>query len=117
MIHYTRTRWYGVSYLMRLHGSLLPRALPAMLVAGAIAFSLSSGLLTPLVGWDLTTFFDDPFGMQMFGVVRQPRAVEHGARVLYLETALVALLIHVAHTLLTHSLSTPARVRRCSATS
>jgi hypothetical protein len=49
--------------------------------------------------------------------VRQPRAVEHGARVLYLETALVALLIHVAHTLLTHSLSTPARVRRCSATS
>lgn len=69
MIHYKRTRWYGLSYLVRMHGSLMPRALPAMLLSGSIAFTLSSGLLTPLVGWDLKTFFDDPFGMQMFGVV------------------------------------------------
>ena len=107
MIHYTRTSWYGVSYLMRLHGSLLPRALPAMLVAGAIAFTLSSGLLTPLVGWDLTTFFDDPFGMQMFGVVRQP-AVEPRAFSpcsCYAVAVYTSRLHHAAATLIRHAVA------------
>ena len=69
MIHYTRTRWYGINYLLQFHGSLLPRALPAMCLAATIAGLLSSGVLTPYLGWDPATFFEDPFGMQMFGVV------------------------------------------------
>lgn len=70
MITYKRTTWYGFEYLVRMRGSLLPRALPAMIVAGTIAFLMSAGVLDPYFGWELTTFFDDPFGMQMFGVVR-----------------------------------------------
>uniref|UniRef100_A0A7S2JN38 Uncharacterized protein n=1 Tax=Haptolina brevifila TaxID=156173 RepID=A0A7S2JN38_9EUKA len=69
MIHYERTHWYGLSYIVRLQGSLLPRALPAMLFSGTISALLSSGYLTPIFGWDLTTFFEHPFSIQMYAIV------------------------------------------------
>ena len=43
--------------------------MPAMAVAGIIAGALQAGLLNEYLGWDLRTWFDDPFSMQMFGVV------------------------------------------------
>lgn len=73
MIHYKRTHWYGLSYLFHLHGSLLPRSLPAIIVAAALSGTLSSGVLDPYFGWDLASFFEDPFSMQMFGLVRALR--------------------------------------------
>lgn len=69
MIHYTRTHWYGLSYVPRIRGSLIPRAMPAMVTAGGIAYIMSEGVLNDYIGWDLKVFFDDPFSMQMFGIV------------------------------------------------
>lgn len=70
MINYTRTRWYGLSYMLQWHGSLIPRALPAVTLAGSLSYVMTAGTLDPYFGWDLKTFFEDPFSMQMFGVVR-----------------------------------------------
>lgn len=66
---YRRTTWYGVSYLFKYKGSLIPRAVPAMLLAGAFEYILSRRWLDEMFGWNLATFFDDPFSYQMFGLV------------------------------------------------
>lgn len=68
-VTYVRTHWYGFSYFCRWYGSLIPRSLPAMAIAGAIAGLLEAGIFDESFGWDLTTWFTDPFSMQMFGVV------------------------------------------------
>ena len=68
-VKYKRTHWYGLSYFLHVRGSLVPRALPAMFVSGAIFVVLFLRVLDPYVGWDLSTFFDDPFSMQMYGLV------------------------------------------------
>ena len=68
-VNYTRTHWYGLGYFLRWYGSLIPRSLPAMALSGAIAGILEAGILDDAIGWDLTSWFEDPFSMQMFGVV------------------------------------------------
>jgi hypothetical protein len=68
-VTYVRTHWYGFSYFCRWYGSLIPRSLPAMAISGAIAGILSAGIFDESFGWTLTTWFEDPFSMQMFGVV------------------------------------------------
>ena len=45
MIFYKRTEWYGLQYLLKLDGSLLPKTLPSMILAGVI-----SGLTTAIGG-------------------------------------------------------------------
>ena len=69
MINYKRTQWYGVTYLWRLRGSLLPHCLPAMILAGLIAGLSSSSLLEDSTGLSTDDLFAEPYSMQLFGVV------------------------------------------------
>ena len=71
MIRYKRSTWFGISYLLQVRGSLLPRCLPWCVISGAIAVLLASGTLDTLFssGWDPTTFFTHPYSMQLFGLV------------------------------------------------
>ena len=68
--YYHRTSWYGLSYLIQLKGSLLPRCLPYSVMAGAIAGVIRGKVFDELLGWSLTdSFGEDVYGMQVFGIV------------------------------------------------
>lgn len=69
MIRYVRTTWFGFHYFFHLTGSLIPRCLPFMLFSGSIALLLQLQVLNDVIGWDLNTFFSDPYSMQLFGLV------------------------------------------------
>jgi len=70
MIHYERTNWYGVTYFFRLHGSLLPRCLPSMVLAGVLSGLAASGFIEDHTGWNVDGLFgEDDYAMQLFGVV------------------------------------------------
>jgi len=70
MIFYERTNWYGLSYLLVLHGSLLPRLLPATAVGGVIGGITSAGLLDGPLGMDVAKdLFEHPYSFQLFGIV------------------------------------------------
>lgn len=69
MIYYTRTQWYGLGYLTRLRGSLLPHCLPAMVLSGTIAGVFSSRWLDQIIGTPLTEYFADAYAMQLAGLV------------------------------------------------
>ena len=69
MINYKRTTWYGISYLFRLKGSLLPHCLPAMVMSGTIAGVFASDLLDDYFGVSTEDLFFDSYSMQVFGVV------------------------------------------------
>ena len=43
MIFYKRTEWYGLQYLLKLDGSLLPKTLPSMILAGVISGLTAAG--------------------------------------------------------------------------
>ena len=68
MIRYERTEWYGFFYLFRLAGSTLPRCLPAVLLAAAIAAFFSSGVIDR-AGLPIRDFFGHPYAMQVLGLV------------------------------------------------
>ena len=65
MIEYDRTNWFGLSYLYKLRGSLLPRCLPAMLLGAAIsaAVEVAEGF------YDVEVVLGDKYSMQLFGLV------------------------------------------------
>jgi predicted membrane chloride channel (bestrophin family) len=70
MIHYNRTDWYGVSYFFRIRGSLFPRCLPAMILAGILSGLAASGTIEDVTGMNVDDFFgNDDYAMQLFGVV------------------------------------------------
>lgn len=69
MIDYKRTNWYGLTYLWRLRGSLLPHCLPAMVLAGALAGVFASPWLEDSLGLVTELLFVDKYSMQLFGVV------------------------------------------------
>ena len=69
MIKYKRTQWYGIQYLFRLKGSLLPHCFPAMVMAGLIAYVFSSGILEDHLDIKTLDLFGDSYSMQVFGVV------------------------------------------------
>jgi len=68
MIRYRRTDWYGVQYLFQLEGSTLPRCLPMVLAAGAIAAFFSAGVVDK-AGWPIRDIFGHPYAMQVLGLV------------------------------------------------
>ena len=69
MIDYKRTNWYGLFYLWRLRGSLLPHCLPAMIFAGTLAGVFASSLLEDWTGLETKGLFVDKYSMQLLGVV------------------------------------------------
>jgi len=69
MINYKRTNWYGLAYLLRLRGSLLPHCIPAMIVAGALAGIFTLPAVTSSLGVSSAELFVDKYSMQLFGVV------------------------------------------------
>ena len=68
MINYTRTQWYGLSYLFMASGSLIPRTLPFVLLSGGMSLMLTAGPFEAIFGWD-AKFFTHPYSMQLFGLV------------------------------------------------
>ena len=64
---------YGLSYLCKLHGSLLPRVLPAMLVAGLLSALTALDYIDYLFGLEPGMIrertFDHPYAFQLFGLV------------------------------------------------
>lgn len=72
MINYKRTNWYGLHYLLRIKGSLLPQCMPSMMIASLIAGLTAAGYLDHVFGGeDVRAFFGDPYSMQMYGIVRR----------------------------------------------
>ena len=71
MINYARTEWYGFGYFIRCNGSLLPRCLPAIIVAGLISGFVASGLVDDHFGVSmaLEDTFGQSYAMQLLGVV------------------------------------------------
>ena len=69
MIFYKRTEWYGLQYLLRLDGSLLPKTLPSMLLAGIISGLTAAGYVDHVFQDQVKEFFGDPYSMQMYGIV------------------------------------------------
>ena len=72
MIYYARTSWYGLGYLLRCNGSLIPRCLPAVVLAGVISGVTSSGVLNSDGGGfstELADTFGHSYAMQILGVV------------------------------------------------
>lgn len=69
MIEYERTNWYGLGYLLRLRGSLLPHCLPAMVLAGTVAGLFASPVLEQTFALQTAQLFVDKYSMQLFGVV------------------------------------------------
>ena len=65
MIEYERTEWFGLSYLYKMRGSVLPRCLPAMLLGMAIsaAVEVAEGY------YDEEVIIGDKYSMQLFGLV------------------------------------------------
>lgn len=67
MINYSRTEWYGVSYLFSLGGSVLPRCMPMVVMAG-----MTAGLFAALDWhflWDFRKYFGHPYALQLLGLV------------------------------------------------
>ena len=67
MIDYERTVWYGTEYLLAISGSVLPRALPLMILGGVIA-----GIVAARERPDnsmLNNLFGATYGMQLFSLV------------------------------------------------
>lgn len=69
MITYKRTNWYGLSYLWRLRGSLLPHCLPTMAMAAVLAGIFSHDLVDDSFDLLTSSLFVDKYSMQLFGVV------------------------------------------------
>ena len=69
MIPYTRTQWYGLSYLTQLSGSLLPRCLPLMILAGLLAGFVADGAVDRWFDYDFLDIFGETYSMSLFGVV------------------------------------------------
>jgi len=80
MVPYTRTRWYGLAYFTRLRGSLLVHALPSMLIAALIAFTISMGYIDYMISGTMPespndsdflhhVFTDSSYIMQLYGLV------------------------------------------------
>ena len=69
MIQYHRTRWFGFAYLLRIQGSLLPRCIPWLIVSGTLSVLLTTRVLEPIFGWDLATFFEETYSLNLFGLV------------------------------------------------
>ena len=69
MIKYGRTTWYGLGYLLRCTGSLIPRAIPLMVLAGSLAGVFTSGLANDYFYTDPRDFFNDPYSISLIGVV------------------------------------------------
>ena len=45
MIYYQRSEWYGLHYLFRIDGSLLPRCMPSMIISGVISGLTAAGYM------------------------------------------------------------------------
>ena len=73
MIYYDRTNWYGLAYLCRLQGSLLPRVLPCVIVSGVLAYLTATDVMDTILGQEKGRFknetFDHPYAFQLFGIV------------------------------------------------
>mmetsp|Transcript_36396 Transcript_36396/g.95968 ORF Transcript_36396/g.95968 Transcript_36396/m.95968 type:complete len:163 (-) Transcript_36396:1131-1619(-) len=71
MIYYWRTSWYGFHYFLRSRGSLIPRCLPAIAIAGVISGITASGIIEDHLGVStvLGDTFAEAYAMQLFGVV------------------------------------------------
>ena len=69
MIFYKRTEWYGLQYLLKLDGSLLPKTLPSMILAGVISGLTAAGYVDHVFQDEVKEFFGDPYSMQMYGIV------------------------------------------------
>ena len=81
MINYKRTNWYGLHYLLRIKGSLLPQCMPSMMIASLIAGLTAAGYLDHIFGGeDVRAFFGDPYSMQMYGIVRRRNRFSQAAR-------------------------------------
>ena len=65
MITYERTNWFGLMYLYRLRGSLLPRCLPMMLLGAGIAGAVEIAEEY----WEADVTLGDKYSMQLFGLV------------------------------------------------
>ena len=62
---YERTNWYGVNYLCTLTASVLPRSLPMVIWAMAIAGTFSGIEWSP----SLREYFGHPYAAQLLGLV------------------------------------------------
>ena len=45
MIYYQRSEWYGLHYLLKIEGSLLPRCMPSMIISGVISGLTAAGYM------------------------------------------------------------------------
>ena len=50
MIYYERSEWYGLTYLLRIHGSLIPRLLPCVLLAGVLSYLTVEDKIDAILG-------------------------------------------------------------------
>ncbi len=71
MITYTRSEWYGFSYLWQRSGSLVPRALPAAIFAGVVAGFVHSNGFGQVEDADhnFREWMGHANAMQVFGIV------------------------------------------------
>ena len=79
MILYRRSEWYGITYLMVMRGSLLPKTLPPALFAAVLSvfvhldkdldWKLFNWAVDPDQDYSLSEWLTEAYGMQLFGIV------------------------------------------------
>ena len=72
MIMYKRSEWYGLMYLCKVHGSLMPKAsLPAFVAAGFNLFIHFFGKSedSEILGYPMMEWLNEAYGMQLLGIV------------------------------------------------
>lgn len=74
MIGYFRSEWYGLAYLFKCRGSVMPKCLPYIMLSSAEAVAVSAGWVDDIMQWmgsddRVQDFFDHPFGMQLLGLI------------------------------------------------
>lgn len=72
MIMYKRSKWYGLTYLFKLHGSLMPKAsLPALVAAGLnlLIHFFGKSEDSEILGYPMMEWLNEAYGMQLLGIV------------------------------------------------
>ena len=67
MIEYQRTKYFGVEYLLRWRGILVPRLLPIIIITAAISSIASYGWFGDICDED--GLFKHPYAYQLFGII------------------------------------------------
>ena len=68
MITYSRTSWYGLGYLFRFKGSVLPRCIPVAVIACVLNWLTFAGYLDSLSG-DSDRWLTNHYTVQNIGIV------------------------------------------------